>query len=63
MIIPFSDDVYYGGVVIAEVVIPVSVGEKQHPKRKTRGQISFQSAKSGGGQQVLLQDCRAKAAI
>ena len=33
------------------------------PERRTDGKISFQSTKSGAGEQLLLQDCMAKAPI
>ena len=42
-------------------MIPVSVNKNTPPENKTLGNISFQSTKSGSGEQFLLQDCRAMA--
>ena len=41
--------------------LPVSV-KKTLPGKNALGKSSFQSTKSGAGEQFLLQDCRAKAA-
>ena len=41
--------------------IPAPVNKTNPPERGTRGNRSFQSTKSGGGEQCLLQGCRAKA--
>ena len=49
-------------VLSARIKYHTGVCEKNTaPEKKACGKISFQSNKSGAGQQLLLQDCRAKA--
>ena len=38
-------------------------GKSTPPEKTTLGKMSFQSTKSGAGEQFLLQDCRAKAHV
>ena len=41
----------------------VCCGKNTPPEKKRVGQISLQHTKSGAGEQLLLQDCRAQSAI
>ena len=43
-------------LVLMPLLIQVSVKESTPPERKTLGKVSFQSTKSGGEEQSLLQD-------
>ena len=48
---------------MAKVQSLAGLGDFVPPEKKTLGKISFQSTKSGAGEQFLLQDCMAKAPI
>ena len=53
-------DVYLTAEICC-LVLPVSVKKALLHRRRTLGQIGFQSTKSGPGEQFLLEDCKAKA--
>ena len=44
-------------------LIPVSSEKNTPPKDRTRWKISFDSTKSGAGEQFLLLDCRGQAPV